>query len=264
MARISDGSRDFDTIRPDETDLFQFDFTRELGENDAIASTSWQCVASSNSLNTDTNPNHIIGTPTFTDTLSMATAGTFVNGVIYTLTATVNTSQSRILVLSADVSCALNVDITTSTLTAQQFRAEFPAFDTGKYTNESITFWINQAINNPNGPIIDPCRWGQFYDLGIRLWIAHNLTIYGDVEHRERVGSGGLATGLISNRSVGPGSVGYDVRAGFEDNAGNYNLTIYGQQFLRYLRMAGAGPIQYNGSPWQAASNYYGYWWFGL
>jgi hypothetical protein len=264
MARVSDGTRDFDSIRPDETDLFQFDFSHETGTEDAIASTNWSCVVSTNSLNTDPSPNHIIGAPVFTDTISMSTVGNLLNGVIYTLTATVTTNQSRILVKSADVSCAFNVDVSTSILTAQQFRVEFPTFATGRYTNEQINFWINQAVNGLNGPIIDPIRWGQFYDLGIRLWVAHNLTIFADIERRERIGSGGMATGLISSRSVGPGSVGYDVRAGFEDNGGNYNLTIYGQQFLRYLRMAGAGPIQLP----QTIGNYevgaFGYWWFGI
>ena len=39
-------------------------------------------------------------------------------------------------------------------------------------------------------------------------------------------------------------SISYDHTLGQEANAGWYGLTPYGNMFLHYLRMAGAGPIQ--------------------
>ncbi|MBX9696911.1 MAG: DUF4054 domain-containing protein [Alphaproteobacteria bacterium] len=46
------------------------------------------------------------------------------------------------------------------------------------------------------------------------------------------------------SKSVGGVSVGYDSTAQSEKDAGWWNRTTYGQQFIRLVRIFGAGAIQ--------------------
>jgi hypothetical protein len=87
-------------------------------------------------------------------------------------------------------------------------------------------------------------RWGQFYNTGLRLYVAHNLALERQAARQAASGGAPMGSGVISGRSVGPASVSYDTQFGSENDGGNYNLTTYGSRFLRYLRMAGMGPVQ--------------------
>jgi len=122
-------------------------------------------------------------------------------------------------------------------LTTTQFRAMFAEFsDTTKFPDPMIQVWLDQAP-------VDPCVWQDRYQLGQGLWAAHEL---------KKFGPGGLTSGgpnsgvggIVSNKAVGPVSVGYDNSIGEEDGAGSYNLTIYGRQFWSILRLLPIGPIQ--------------------
>lgn len=129
---------------------------------------------------------------------------------------------------SADPGVVLSVD---------QFRAIFRSFrDTDKYSDAEVSYWISQAIL-----ALDVNRWGQFYDQGLRLYVAHMLAVNGWAETR----SGGLVgSGIVSSRSVGGVSVGYDNQFGSEEGAGNWNMTVWGQQYIRLAKLAGSGGYQ--------------------
>src|SRR5215831_17482671 len=106
------------------------------------------------------------------------------------------------------------------------FRAMVPAFaDVGSYPDATIQLWLDLAP-------VDPCLWGQWYQLGQGLWAAHELAKFGPAG-----ASAGNPTGLggpIASKSVGPVSVSYDTGIGAEEGAGQYNLTMYGRQFIHY------------------------------
>jgi hypothetical protein len=161
------------------------------------------------------------------------------DGVAYLLTATAVISDGRALVSTADVMCILSsAPVEDQVLTVAEFRAIFPTFsDTEKFPDPTVAYWINQAVSMP---VIDAERWGQFYSMGICLWVAHVLTVGAAQMNR----GGMLGTGVPASKSVNGVSLSYDTQMGVEQNAGWYSLTPWGNAFIRYLRMAGAGPMQ--------------------
>lgn len=127
------------------------------------------------------------------------------------------------------------------TVTISSFRQTFPAFtDTATYTDAMITFWLdiaNKALNVR--------RWGTLLDLGLSLYVAHNLVLEKQAgEAAAGGGDPGSSSGVISSESVDKASIAFDTARGTEEDAGHWNLTTYGTRFLRYSRMAGAGGIQ--------------------
>ena len=122
-------------------------------------------------------------------------------------------------------------------LTADQFRALFPAFvDPVAYPDTAIDWWLSMAP-------VDPCLWGNWYQLGQGLWTAHELGKFGPANAPPAGGATGLS-GPMQSKSVGPVSVSFDTSIGAEAGAGQYNSTLYGRQFIHYARLIGMGPIQ--------------------
>jgi hypothetical protein len=113
------------------------------------------------------------------------------------------------------------------------FRANFPLFaDTVKYPDTMITFWSTIGEDN-----VALDRWGGIRSQAVELYTAHHLIIASDSNI-------GKQTGLVSNKSIGDVSVGYDTSATLELNAGHWNTTMYGKMFIRLARMYGAGCVQ--------------------
>ncbi len=124
-----------------------------------------------------------------------------------------------------------------STFTVENFRVQFPAFsDPNQYPDEQVNFWIDQALNF--GPL-NFLRSGQFYDRGLRFWVAHNLILERSAGNAALGGGVAIGSGVPSSKSVNGVSVSYDVEFGSENGAGQYNLTTYGQRFYQILMMAG-------------------------
>jgi hypothetical protein len=120
-------------------------------------------------------------------------------------------------------------------LAVADFRELFTAFaDTTKYPDALIQAWLDICP-------IDPCIWGPRYTLGMGLWTAHELVKYGPGGLTANGGAG--LGGAPTSKSVDSVSIGFDVRLGMMDNAGPYNLTIYGQQFWMLCMAVGAGAI---------------------
>lgn len=121
-----------------------------------------------------------------------------------------------------------------------KFRSDLKAFANAEvFPDDVINFWLTVAHQ-----MVDPGRWVEMTYLGIELFTAHHVVL--DVKNQGEVGVGslpGLTRGAISAESVGPVSISYDTAATTEDEAGNWNYTVYGQRYIHFARQYGAGPI---------------------
>lgn len=121
------------------------------------------------------------------------------------------------------------------------FRSQFPEFsDTAKYPDAQLNFWASIAEQQ-----VVQCIWGDQYTFGVKLYVAHEVTLaYQNVKVSSQGGTPGQNSGIANNKAVGDVSVGYDSSTNTEKDAGWWNLTNYGKQFIRMVRLFGAGAIQ--------------------
>lgn len=127
----------------------------------------------------------------------------------------------------------------TTAITDAIFRTNYPEFaDKARFPVPQVAYYLTLAPKLINEP-----RWGNVFDTGVELFIAHNVAL----ERRaldEKNGVPGMAPGIVSGKSVDKVSVNYDTQSGVMPGAGHWNLTIYGMRFIKLSRMFGAGPIQ--------------------
>lgn len=130
--------------------------------------------------------------------------------------------------------------------TPDEFRAVAPAFsDPVMFPDASIQFWLDAAS------ILLTCRWGSALAIGTVLFVEHNLAL--EAAAMPAAGSGGvpgMLHGVVSSEAAGSVSVSYDTGMAAESSAGHWNLTVYGERFLRMARLVGAGPIQLGVPAW--------------
>jgi hypothetical protein len=127
------------------------------------------------------------------------------------------------------------------TLNIPAFRTAFPEFaSTVEYPTELITLWAGVAEQ------MVPCKvWKNMWTVGVSLYVAHEITL--EAQSRKAASVGGVPGqngGVASTKTVGSVSVGYDPNTTTEKDAGYWNLTTYGKQFIRLARIFGAGAIQ--------------------
>ena len=85
-------------------------------------------------------------------------------------------------------------------------------------------------------------------DIGVSLYAAHYLTIGRRNElAAQRGGVTGNVEGPKSAKAVDKVSASMDTKAVTIENAGFYNLSVYGIQLFQLARYVGAGPVQVNG-----------------
>lgn len=148
----------------------------------------------------------------------------------------------------------------TTPITASQFRADFPEFgNVTKYPDAKITLWASVAPY-----LLDPTRWGNLYELGQELFIAHNVALDGmSQQDASRTGLVGFAKGPVTQEGGDKVSVSYAAAQAMLPNAGHWNMTTYGQRYWMLLNMAGMGPVQVSPSPFGggAQSGPYGWNW---
>ena len=126
------------------------------------------------------------------------------------------------------------------TVTAQSFRTDFPEFaDTTLYPDLEINYYLAEA-----GLMLNPCRWSTMLDNATELYVAHFMVLRSAALQE-------AANGAIPGQSRGPiqservDKVGASYTAdGFEMDAGQWNLTVYGTRLFRLIRMFGAGGAQ--------------------
>ena len=121
------------------------------------------------------------------------------------------------------------------------FRTEFPEFaNTTNYPNAQITFWATLAEKQVPQDV-----WGDVWQYGVKLYVAHEITLaYQNVKISSMGGMPGTSGGVPNNKSVGQASVSYDSVVTSEKNAGYWNLTNYGKQFMNLVSIFGIGAIQ--------------------
>lgn len=126
---------------------------------------------------------------------------------------------------------------------AATFRQQFPEFQNATlFPDEQIAFWASLAIK-----LISKSRWGDLYEHGQALFIAHNLML--GVYAQAEAAAGGVPqaqpTGTVTSKKVGDVQVNYDAGSNtMEPNAGHWNKTAYGQRYINLVRLIGQGCYQ--------------------
>ena len=130
------------------------------------------------------------------------------------------------------------------TMDAAAFRTKFPEFPGYQtFTDGQITMWLDIGTK-----MLRAEAWGDLYDHGLSLFTAHHLTLSAQNAAASKVGGvPGATTGAVSGKAVDKVSVTYDTSAGIVLNAGHWNLSTYGIQFIQLARMMGAGGVQVSG-----------------
>jgi len=124
------------------------------------------------------------------------------------------------------------------------FRTAFPEFaDTVKYPDAMLTFWSGVAELQ-----VLQCVWRNMWTQGVMLYTAHEITLAAqNVKSAQVGGVPGTSGGVPNTKTVGGVTVGYDSENPSEKDAGYWNLTNYGKQFIRLAKLFGAGAIQLSG-----------------
>jgi hypothetical protein len=122
-----------------------------------------------------------------------------------------------------------------------QFRTNFPEFsDTVVYPTSLISFWASIAETQ-----VSLNAWTTMWANGVALYVAHEITLAAQNHKSGQIGGmPGINGGVPNNKTVGSVSVGYDSATTSEKDAGYWNLTNYGRQFIRLARIFGAGCVQ--------------------
>ena len=131
------------------------------------------------------------------------------------------------------------------------FRAQYSEFSNSVvYTDNQVQIWLNVA-----NTVLDECRWGDLFQTGVCLFVAHNLTL-GRRNIQASQGGGVPGNGGLTNqKAVGRVSTSNDTESTTVKNGGPWNLTTYGSQLLWYAQMVGSGGVQITG-PLAATGDY--------
>lgn len=139
------------------------------------------------------------------------------------------------------ISLASNiVDGQNPPFTSEDFLALMPSFK-GNIPDEVLEHYVTMANS-----VVKESRWHGMWKEGMRLYIAHFLTLYlmstapDDTDSVGIINAGGT-NGVATSKSVGQVSVSYDVNIANGDLNGwaAWKLTTYGSQFATMARLLG-------------------------
>ena len=154
-------------------------------------------------------------------------------------------------------------------ITFAQFTADYPEF--ANASQAQFNLYQNRATLNLIAAWGEAAQSGQpytQYDIGMELIIAHFLALAAMRAKTAAAGGVPLGKGVISSESAGPNSVNYDITSATEEDAGHWNLTDYGRDYIQQARLIGAAPTQaspagncnpLNGPAWNGPWPYPGY-----
>lgn len=135
-------------------------------------------------------------------------------------------------------------------LTLEAFRALFPEFEESEAYPDAL---LNARIEIANLRINEE-RWRNLSDYGRALMVAHYTALWKrnqlettriDAQgNRVITQAPGLNNGTIASKSVGSVSVSYDTHVSLLDDAGFWNLTLYGQEFWQLVTLIGMPGLQ--------------------
>lgn len=122
-----------------------------------------------------------------------------------------------------------------------QFLLAFPEFgNAATYTPAMLATWGAVAVS-----LVSCKRWGSQWQLGVNLYVAHEITLEAQSASAAAIGGvPGAQSGPINSKTIGTVTAAYDTQQIAEKNAGWWNSTMYGRQFYRLMRIFGAGVIQ--------------------
>lgn len=128
-----------------------------------------------------------------------------------------------------------------ATLDIPTFRKTFTEFqDASRFPDTQLTFFGTIATAQ-----IDDSRWDTMAINGVMLYVAHEITLWDrDKRAADAGGTPGQSSGPINSKTVGSVTASYDTQQAAEKDAGWWNLTTYGKQFIRLARLFGAGCVQ--------------------
>lgn len=124
------------------------------------------------------------------------------------------------------------------------FREAFPQFGPDLVPDARIAFHLRVGDK-----LLSPTRWGDLRDEGLGLYVAHQITLELEAA-KDKTGAGGInaAAGPVTSETKTVGGLSHAVtRAGAAAqgaalaNAGQYNSTVYGQQYWQLVQIVGAG-----------------------
>lgn len=121
------------------------------------------------------------------------------------------------------------------------FRESMPMFaDVSLYPSAQFNFYLNMGKK-----LLPESRWDDLLDEGLTFYVAHYLTLYQRSMLASDVGGDvGKVVGNETSKSVDSVSKSMDVSSVSLTDAGHWNQTTFGIQFLQLARMIGAGGIQ--------------------
>lgn len=123
------------------------------------------------------------------------------------------------------------------------FREAFPAFTEELHPDARVAFWLTLGCKR-----LSVERFDDLHDQAVCLYTAHNLTLE-RAASLDTSGTGGMsaAAGPVTGESktVGPisKSKSYSQATTANMAAGQYNLTIYGQQLYELMLLVGVGGV---------------------
>lgn len=131
-----------------------------------------------------------------------------------------------------------------TTVTPADLRNLYPEFTSTVYPDPLVSAWITNATG-----LVNEDRWGDSYTLGVCLVTAHFLAM-GRIAGQEAANGGapGMRPGAISSEGGDSVNVSFDLTSTALKDAGMWNATAYGRQYITLARMMGAGPMQVNTS----------------
>lgn len=125
----------------------------------------------------------------------------------------------------------------------EDFRAIMPAFSAEIVPDDILQHFIDMA-----NAVVKEARWLALWKEGMRLYIAHFLTLYLETPQngatRQQLLNGGKIQGNKTSKSVGQVSVSYDTGSQATSDLEGWaawKLTTYGVQFATLAKMIGMG-----------------------
>lgn len=125
------------------------------------------------------------------------------------------------------------------------FRAVMPAFTEQVIPDEQLQHFIDMAQ-----AVVKEARWHGLWREGMRLYIAHFVTLYlstpQDAPSRDALVGAGQMKGAATSKSVDGVSVSFDTSQNASalndlDGWGAFKLTTYGAQFATLAKAVGKG-----------------------
>ena len=128
--------------------------------------------------------------------------------------------------------------------TEETFLSIFPQFS-NKVPASVLTFYLKLANSS-----LSYARWGDSWEMGMSLFLAHYLTLYLQTSNGldenspvSQVLANSYAAGLTASKSAGSLSKSYDYGSVNDDfnGWGAWKLTAFGQQFATMAKLIGKG-----------------------